>query len=1344
MKRNFTKLMAALALLVFTMPSLVAWGQTKDEVVAYTLQPATGSNNNYASNCDITIDGITWNLTGNSTIIPWRIGGKSLSGVDRALYSKTAISDDISKIEVTHGAASSITVNSWTVIVASDADFTNVVSTLTPTFAANATTTINRPDGTDWSNCYYKFVYNVTVSGSSNKFLEFSQAKFYKETGTTLQDSDLSLSPTALSFDLYDDAESKTITISTSSTGAISVSNNAYVTTQVNGVASITVTPVAVTPETQTITVSQAADNTYNAGEATFTVSIANTTPQYSVTYKANGGTGDDIVDTYFQGDDVTIRPNTFVYTGHAFTNWNTLANGTGTAYQPAATIENIQANVELYAQWEESNEVVDVLTAEWTGVTGTTYTAWADKSVNNGSEAVYAGNTNINNGGIGLRTKNSDEGIITTASGGFVRKVVVTWTSTTANRTLDVYGKDTPYEAVTDLFDTEAQGTLLGSIVYGTSTEVTISGDYAYVGLRSHSDALGVGPILITWEPDSNPAVSTTTTINVPSGFNTDIHQGTNAGTLTATVTAEGNTISGATVTWSSSDETVATINANGAVTLVAVGTTTITANYAGVDGEYRPSSGTYELTVTDSNAPGTQNNPYTVAQARAAIDAGIGTQGVYATGIVCTASNNLYSGKYLSYYISDDGTETDRLEAYNGLGLNGANFTSVNDVQVGATVVIYGNLTKYNQTYEFAADNYLVSYTAPVITDPFITVTPSTITATVEGGNGTLSVTYENITEIDAEVYFCNAQGSTATYDWISASINSENNVAYTISANDGAARMAYLKVKVGETFSNLVTITQTAYMAPFEGGAYTLASSIESGKTYIIVGLDGEDVYAMGVQNQNNRGAVDISVDGTTAIVNAGIAAYEFVIESAGDNVYSIHDARTPGYLYAASSSSNYLKTETTLDDNGKWTIVIEDGEATITAQGSNNRNEMRFNPNTSNNNPLFACYASTSTTGSLPRLYVKVPSINITGYGATSNTGGYYLIASPVNNVNPANVTGMTTGDFDLYEYDDTQDKEWLNWKGDQELGYEGHFNLVSGKGYLYAKSENVILAFTGTPYSGNGQVPVVVGWNLIGNPFGNEATLNAPFYRMNEGGAELSAEIESGSAVNAMEGVFVNATEAGNVTFSTASNKSAFVAMNVTRNRGTSIDRAIVRFDEGQQLPKFQLFENSTKLYIPQGNNEFAVVRSAAEGEMPVNFRAAENGTYTINVDVENMEMDYLHLIDNMTGADVDLLATPSYTFEARTNDYTSRFRLVFSANGFDEQTAETFAFFNGTSWTVSNLGEATLQVIDVTGRIVKNETISGNASISINEAPGVYMMRLVSGNDVKVQKVVVR
>ena len=144
--------------------------------------------------------------------------------------------------------------------------------------------------------------------------------------------------------------------------------------------------------------------------------------------------------------------------------------------------------------------------------------------------------------------------------------------------------------------------------------------------------------------------------------------------------------------------------------------------------------------------------------------------------------------------------------------------------------------------------------------------------------------------------------------------------------------------------------------------------------------------------------------------------------------------------------------------------------------------------------------------------------------------------------------------------------------------------------------------------------------------------------------------------------------------------------------------------------------------------------------------MPVSFKASKNGTYTLSVNPENVEMGYLHLIDNMTGADVDLLANPSYSFEAHTNDYASRFRLVFSANGSStgSEADETFAYNNGSEWVIANEGEAKLQVIDITGRILSSETINGSIRKVINDVPGVYVLRLINGNEVKTQRVLVK
>lgn len=185
------------------------------------------------------------------------------------------------------------------------------------------------------------------------------------------------------------------------------------------------------------------------------------------------------------------------------------------------------------------------------------------------------------------------------------------------------------------------------------------------------------------------------------------------NAGTLTAAVTYNDAAIDGATVTWSSNKPEVATIDAStGAVIIKTTGSVTFTATYAG-NSDYAEVTATKTVTVIDNNAPGSAGNPYTVAQARAAIDASTGTQGVYATGIVSkivTAYNSQYGN--ISYNISDDGkTTSDQLQAYRGKSYNGDNFTNADDIQVGDKVVVHGNLQKHTSIYEFDANNQLVS---------------------------------------------------------------------------------------------------------------------------------------------------------------------------------------------------------------------------------------------------------------------------------------------------------------------------------------------------------------------------------------------------------------------------------------------------------------------------------------------------------------------------------------------------------------------------------------------------------------------------------------------------------
>lgn len=158
---------------------VVSQAGASGESISYTLTPTSGTNNSYTGNCDITVDEITWNLTGNSQTSNWRLGGKNITDVNRALYSKTSMDDDICKVVVTNGAAN-ITVNSVTLVVSTNSDFSSPIDEVDGgAFEASGKMTFNRPAGHSWKNCYFKFVYNVTNSTNSNKYVEFASGDFY-------------------------------------------------------------------------------------------------------------------------------------------------------------------------------------------------------------------------------------------------------------------------------------------------------------------------------------------------------------------------------------------------------------------------------------------------------------------------------------------------------------------------------------------------------------------------------------------------------------------------------------------------------------------------------------------------------------------------------------------------------------------------------------------------------------------------------------------------------------------------------------------------------------------------------------------------------------------------------------------------------------------------------------------------------------------------------------------------------------------------------------------------------------------------------------------------------------
>ena len=175
----------------------------------------------------------------------------------------------------------------------------------------------------------------------------------------------------------------------------------------------------------------------------------------------------------------------------------------------------------------------------------------------------------------------------------------------------------------------------------------------------------------------------------------------------------------------------------------------------------------------------------------------------------------------------------------------------------------------------------------------------------------------------------------------------------------------------------------------------GKATLVEDVDDltiGDKVVIVAADSN--YALSTtQNSNNRAAVEITKDGSNVNLNDGVQI--LTIENgaaAGQFAFNTGE----GYLYAASTSQNHLKTGNTLNNKASFTIAIEDGVATIKANQSE-RNWLRFN---STNNPkIFSCYTSGQADVSIYKVNISTVEdyiLDVTEAGWATMYLGYDVI------------------------------------------------------------------------------------------------------------------------------------------------------------------------------------------------------------------------------------------------------------------------------------------------------------------------------------------------------------
>ena len=531
-------------------------------------------------------------------------------------------------------------------------------------------------------------------------------------------------------------------------------------------------------------------------------------------------------------------------------------------------------------------------------------------------------------------------------------------------------------------------------------------------------------------------------------------------------------------------------------------------------------------------------------------------------------------------------------------------------------------------------------------------------------------------------------------------------------------------------------------------------------------------GSDTYLLKTQDGNYNYYTNNNGNGLSATANRDVAddypitvnfvsANDIRLSLGGDAEGSVFRYNPQGFFRFYKNCGQepvYLYKKTISTDNRYTRVFVDNPTGSLTITG----------PSIVPNGSVLNVASITNTLGA-DRLVVEEGAQLVTNSDVNAtikrfinpyqgSRDNYYLIASPVNNLNPA-TAGMTGDNFDLYAFDQSaQGEEWQNYEAD-------NFNLAAGQGYLYANDYGGYINMGGTMAATADDVTIehvtgkdLAGWNLIGNPYPCNVTIGKSYYRLAEGGAALAMDATAESvAIAPMEGVFVYAdSEEEEVSFAKAPNTSTTgrggntLCLRVRHNQNTKDgrvegDNAIIRFGEGSLLRKLVLNPDLPQIYVAQDGADYAIVNAEAEGELPISFRAAENGNYTISVNAEEVSFGYLHLIDNKTGADIDLLQTNNYTFDANTADYTCRFKLVFATNSICEDVDggnETFAYFNGSAWVVNGVdGGAILQVVDMTGRVILSN--DAKAGISVNAmSQGIYVLRLIDGDNVKIQKII--
>lgn len=519
----------------------------------------------------------------------------------------------------------------------------------------------------------------------------------------------------------------------------------------------------------------------------------------------------------------------------------------------------------------------------------------------------------------------------------------------------------------------------------------------------------------------------------------------------------------------------------------------------------------------------------------------------------------------------------------------------------------------------------------------------------------------------------------------------------------------------------FGIVFTATSESYATALGNSTWTNASASVSSTTVTVTPNDGQE-------------ELSATIGGTCGFTSV-VVYYVFYIPVNGNDEITANVTIPSGTTYEITSkieipSGKTLTVDGQLVNNNANNLVIEDGGQLILKNG-NSGVEATVKKNTD----------------------------------AYSKAIKWYAISSPVDDVL---VTSFVKGEkHNVYSYI-TKSCYWNEYRGahDETLGTDPFENLTNGRGYIYRSQEE------GIEFKGDVNVGSITcqdlgytcsntkynGFNLIGNPFTHEINWSNlttatnistdGFYTLTTNGEWVTQTIDDGTiapmqafmvqATNASPSIIISNTVGGG---GGKGDDDRFggdqIMFNVENSEYSDI--AYVLFKKGHGLNKIEHRNDKTPmLYIINEDGDYAIADMPDNtNAINIGFEAKTMGQYKLSLKAEGL-YSYMHLIDKLTGDDMDMLIEDGYSFIGSPSDRKDRFvlRLKYNAAGIDTE-SDIFAYQSGSDILVS--GEGELQIFDVMGRLVMLERINGVETINgLNN--GVYIFRMEG----KTQKIVVR